>query len=83
MILAEYSKDFIGPKEPWFYIEFQQAHNNSNYLFNFRYDTEAAECVCADRATWPKPSTGFRSIPEDPLADFIKEYHQWKEQGGG
>lgn len=55
------------------------------YLFNFRdlnaTEMDPTDCACPDRATWPEPMYN-RRLPEDPLAKFINEYHEWKKENG-
>lgn len=51
------------------------------YLFNFRDDPDTEDCRCSDSASWPDPGPiRSRHIEDDPLADFIAEYHAYPYQ---
>lgn len=74
---------FIGPAEEFDSHEFRSRHPNSGYLYNWRDKWDPMpDCHCPDSASWPTPKLGKR-IEEDPLADFIKGYHDWKRGQGG
>lgn len=56
----------------------------TNYLYNFREETDSEECKCGDRASWPDPEFAGNHLPEDPLENFLTGYRQWeKEQTDG
>ena len=50
------------PGEPLYRRE---DHANSLYLFNFRDDTEAEDCCCADSADWPAQRRRPLPNPDD------------------
>ena len=53
----------------------RENHPNSNYLYNWRTDTQVETCNCPDAAHWPEPGSRYRLRDGDELADLI-DYHR-------
>ena len=65
--------------EPGIPLYDRARHGNSQYLFNFRADSETEECHCFDRAEWPTLTRHV--LPDgDELGRFIDECHESQQE---
>ena len=68
---ADVTDDWVPGDPLWT----RENHPNSNYLFNFRSDTDTEVCNCPDAAQWPEPGSRYRLRDGDELGDLI-DYHR-------
>ncbi len=67
------------PIHPWD----SRPHRNVG-LYNFRRDTEAAECTCSDAARWPNPRGQYTLYDDvDEIGRFIEAHRMWRANQEG
>lgn len=54
---------------------------HSRYIYNFRDDVDAAQCVCNDAASWPEPKAAHALTETDDLESVFTGIRRRDEPG--